>query len=46
MGNDGMTDDSVITILTTLLALLVLVGIVTNASQDADRRHRRGGRLL
>ena len=41
-----MTDDWVITLLMTLLAILVLMGIVTNVSQDAERRHHRDGRRL
>lgn len=43
-----MTEGWAIAILVTLLALLVLVGVITNAwhSHDELRRHRRGGHLI
>ena len=42
------TEGSAITILISVLALLVLVGVITNAwdSHDEQRRHRPRGRLL
>ena len=37
-----MTEGLVITILLSLLALLVLIGIITNAWHGEERRRRRG----
>lgn len=46
-GSHGMTEVWVITILISLLALLTIVGIVTNASNwhHEEKRYRRRGQL-